>query len=240
MGRFFLVCFFCCFAGVLHADDWNERFEEFFISYLIPRDHPLRGWLDSVFCSFDVLNSEETLRGAGFQILSSVPLHPAVLRHPQAPGYVFKLYFNGEKKKPRDGILGVEWLLRRCVEADKLRRWIQKHKIRHFIVPEKWLYPLSHGERHPAVLVAVDMELESYEMNIQAWKTLVSQEHLDELYLILKEGYGSIYLTGNIPYTKRGKFAFVDTEKPKQKHDLTKVKPYLSEKMQKYWDELIR
>lgn len=236
----FFFSLFLCFAGSLHSDEFNERFEELFISHLLPGDHPLRGWLDSVFSSSHVLDHENTLRAVGFEILACIPRHPAVVKHPHIPGYIFKFYLNGEKKRPRDGILGVEWLLRRCVEAHNLRQWIQKQDIRHFIVPEKWLYPLSHGERHPAVLVATDMELESQEMNIQAWKTLVSREQLDELYSILKEGYGSVYLTGNIPYTKSGKFAFVDTEKPKQEHKLSKVKPYFSESMQSYWDELIR
>jgi hypothetical protein len=237
---FFLICLFSCFVGSLQADELNDRFEELFVSYLLPKEHPLRGWLDVVFSTSLILDNGEMLRAAGFEILACVPHHPAVLRHPNVPGYIFKVYLNGEKKRPRGGILGVEWLLRRCVEADKLRKWIQKQGIRHFIVPEKWLYPLSHGGAHPAILIATDMELESVEMNVYAWKTIVSQEHLDELYSILKEGYGSIYLTGNIPYTKSGKFAFVDTEKPKQIHDLTKVKQYLSESMQKYWDELTR
>jgi hypothetical protein len=238
--RFFLMCLFTCFTSSLQADELNDRFEELFVSYLLPKEHPLRGWLDSIFSTSLILDNKEMLRAVGFEILACIPHHPAVLKHPNIPGYIFKVYLNGEKKRPRGGISGVEWLLRRCVEADKLRKWIQKRGICHFIVPEKWLYPLSHGEMHPAILIATDMELESVEMNIYAWKMIISPEHLDELYSILKPGYGSIYLTGNIPYTKSGKFAFVDTEKPKQMHDLAKVKPYLSESMQKYWDELTR
>jgi hypothetical protein len=236
----FLVCLFSCFFGSLHAGEFDERFEQLFLSHLLPGDHPLRGWLDVVFSTSHVLDSEETLGAVGFEILACILHHPVIAKHPNAPGYIFKMYLNGERKRPRDGFLGVELLLRRCVGADMLRKWIQKQGIHHFVVPEKWLYPLAHGEKHPAILIATDMELENAEMNNHAWKTVVTPEHLDELYSILQEGYGSIYLTGNIPYTKSGKFAFVDTEKPKQARDLTKVKPYLSESMQRYWDELIR
>lgn len=161
------------------------------------------------------------------------------MKHPNAPGYIFKAYLNSEKQHPREGISGVEWLLRRCVGAEDLRKWMQKRRIRHFAVPEKWLYPLLHQERHPVVLIATDMQIQSQEMNLYAWKVLISQEHLRELYAILKAGYGSTYISGNILYTKSGKFAFVDTEKPRQTRDLNKIKPYLSEPMQLYWEQLI-
>jgi len=236
---FFLVSIFFCLTSI-HGDKLNDHFEELFVSYLLPEDHPLRRWLDIVFSTSCILDSEETLRSVGFEILACFPEHPAVAKHPSASGYVFKMYLNGEKKRPRDGISGVEWLLRRCVGADRLRTWIQKQGIRHFVVPEKWLYPLSHGEKHPIVLIATDMEIENEQTTLHAWETIVSQEHLDELYCILKKGYGSIHLTGNIPYTKSGKFAFVDTEKLNQTHKLAKVGSYFSENMQQYWDQLIQ
>lgn len=200
----------------------------------------MRGWLDLLFSSSIILDSEETLRAAGFEILYFKPHHPAVMRHPSIRGYIFKVYLNSEKQRPSEGILGIEWLLRRCVGAAALRKWIQERGIRHFVVPEKWLYPLFHGERHPAILVATDMQIESKEMNLYAWKTLISHEHLRELCAIFKAGYGSTYISGNILYTQSGKFALLDTEKPQQVRDLKKINPYLSESMQLYWDQLIR
>lgn len=235
---FLFVWLFSYLITPLHADVVDDHFEELFVSYLLPQTHPLRGWLDSVFTSSLVLDSEETLRFLGFEILACFSHHATIVRHPSVSGYIFKMYLNGERKRPRDGITGVEWLLRRCVGADILRKWIQQEKISHFAVPEKWLYPLSHEERHPVVLIATDMEIASEEETRLAWKTIISEEHLDELYSILGQGYGSINITGNIPYTKNGKFAFVDTEKLRQTHNLARVRPYLSENMRQYWDEL--
>jgi hypothetical protein len=238
LKKFTLLIF--CFALSLHADKVKERFAELFISHLLHRDHPLRGWLDVVFSNSEILDSEETLRAAGFEILFLKPHHPAIMRHPNAVGYIFKVYLNSENQYPREGISGVEWLLRRCVGAEDLRRWIEKRGIRHFVVPEKWLYPLLHQERHPVILVATDMQIENKEMNLYAWKTLISHQHLRELAAILKAGFGSIYVSGNILYTKNATFAFVDTEKPKQTRDLNKITSYLSETMQVYWEQLIR
>src|SRR5262245_60946940 len=126
MIPFIFICFFSCFADSLYADEFEERFEQLFISYLLSGDHPLRGWLDTLFSTSSILDSEKTLRAAGFQILACIPTHPAIARHPCVPGYIFKMYLNSEKKRPSEGILGVEWLLRRCVGADMLCQWIQK------------------------------------------------------------------------------------------------------------------
>lgn len=208
--------------------------------YLLPEDHLLRGWLDIVFSDSHVLDNEESLRAAGFEILACRSRHPAIVKHFSAPGYVFKMYVNTDRKFPSKKISGVEWLFRRCVGARTLRKWICRQGIRHFVVPEKWLYPLSCNAKHPLVLIAKDMEVESREINAHIWKTLISYEQLDEFYSILKQGYGSTYITGNVLYTKNGKFALIDTEKPKRARDLNKIKPYLSESMQEYWDKLIR
>jgi len=239
MIRFFL-CLYFCLAGLLNADVLTTEFEKQISAYLLPEEHHLRGWLDLVFSDSHVLDNEESLRAAGFEVIACSSRHAAIMTHPSAPGYVFKMYVNTEKRIPRNKISGVEWLLRRCIGARILRKWIARQGIRHFVVPEKWLYPLSCKAKHPLVLIATDMQVESREMNAYVWKTLISHEHLDELYAILSQGYGSIYIEGNILYTKSGKFAFIDTEKPKHARDLTKIKPYLSESMQRYWDKLIR
>lgn len=240
MRLLFLVSLFCGPMLSLHADKYNTYFEEFFAAHLLPQNHPLRGWLEETFITSKLLDSKDTLQRAGFEILACLPEHPAVAKHPSVPGYVFKMYLNSEKKYVRDQISSVEWLLRRCAGAKTLRKWIETQKIRHFVVPEKWIYPLPYETKHPIILIATDMEIEDEQMTCHAWKTVACEEHLNELYSILKKGYGSVNLNGNIPYTKSGKFAFIDTEKIQQTHKMRKVKPYLSEHMQLYWDQLTR
>lgn len=234
----FLIFIISCFGAFFNAERVNSRFEERAAPYLLPEGHPLREWLDATFSTVRILESEATLREAGFEILTCLPKHPAVVKHPSAPGYVFKMYLNSEKKYPRENISSSQWLLYRCIGADILRQWIEQHNIQHFVVPEKRLYVLSCTAAHPVVLIATDMEIEDRKETCRAWKTLATKEHLTELYSILEQGYGSVNLPGNIPYTKHGKFAFIDTEKIRQKHKLRRVKRHLAESMHEPWDQL--
>jgi len=87
-----------------------------------------------------------------------------------------------------------------------------------------------------------EMKVASRETTMRKWKTSVTREHLDELYAILKHGYGgggTAHLVLNVPYIGEGQFAFTDTEDPRSELDLKRVKRFLSKKMQKYWDSLI-
>lgn len=120
----------------------------------------------------------------------------------------------------------------------------KKNKIKHFTVPDKWIYPLpplpAQGVQHAIVLLVKDMNLVSREEIKEAWKTHVTPRHLDELYIILSHGCGSNFLSSNVPYTKDGKFTFIDTEYPKRKISLNKVKLYIAPELHPYWDELVK
>lgn len=217
--------------------------------YLLPLDHPMKPILDSIFSQSRVLESEKSLIDAGFEIIAGpMPLSFVIVaRHFAIPGYVFKLYLDTESRC-RKQIPHWIWLTRRCIGADEIRKMIKKNKINYFSVPDKWLYLLpvppfsSVINPQPVVLIETDMEPESYEVTAHMWKTAITPEHLDELYSILKKGYGGhgmVSLVGNVPYTKQGKFAFTDTEDPRANLKLSQVKKYLSKDMQHYWDELI-
>jgi len=221
----------------------DRRLRTLMAPHLLPLDHPLKPQLDRIFSS-RVTEDKDTLIQAGFSIIASMPgSFVIVARHPSVPGYVFKLYLDSELRN-KDNIPNSEWLARRCIGADIIRKLIHKKKIRHFTIPDKWLYvlsryPLSKGPNpQPVIVVETDMELESEEVTKLAWKSYVTPRHLDELHSIIKHGYGTIGLVRNIPYTKNGTFAFTDTEYPVRKLKLKKVKPYLSEEMQEYWSTL--
>jgi len=224
----------------------DERMRVMMTPYLLPLDHPVKTMLDCIFSQSRAIENKQTLIEAGFIIIASMPgSFVIVARHPLIPGYVFKLYLDTEMRS-KDGIANCEWLTRRCMGAEKIKRTIRQRKIRHFTVPDKWLYvlplyPFSNVPHpQPVILVASDMEPEGEEVTQLAWKTSIQHRHLDELYAILKHGYGTTGLVRNIPYTKSGKFAFIDTEYPERHHKLKKIKTYLSEEMQGYWDTLIR
>lgn len=213
--------------------------------YLIPVNHPAKPVLDALFLQSRVIESEETLLAAGFTILfSQESSFVKVVSHPLLPGYLLKLYLDNETRL-KDGRPGWEWLKDRCKGAKKIRKFIKEKKLKHFVVPDKFIYILpssigTSGPIHqPFVIIVTDMQLVSHEENKWAWMNLATKEVLDELYKVLHKGYGSRFLTGNVPYTKRGKFAFIDTEYPKRHVSLEKAKPYLNPEMQRYWDSLI-
>lgn len=217
--------------------------------YLLPLHHSMKYPLDTIFTKTRATQDDWTVAAAGFRTLYSQPISfIKVVSHPALPGYLLKLYLDSELRE-KDGKPGWMWLAQRCEGAGNIRRLIRKEKIRHFVVPDKWIYPLPVYpaplplpiyKRQPVVLLVQDMQLAGHGASANAWMNLVTYDHLDELYVIISHGYASKYLIGNIPYTKYGKFACIDTEYPKRKPDYEGVKRYLSPAMQKYWDSLVR
>lgn len=109
-------------------------------------------------------------------------------------------------------------------------------------MPDKWLYLLptfqNSSNYHLVLAIVTDMNILSREERKKAWKTVPTKKHLDELYYILSHGAGSNFLSSNVPYTKEGKFAFIDTEYPKRSISLDKVKLYIDASLHPYWDHL--
>lgn len=220
----------------------TKEMKKMIVPHLLPLDHHVMPILDQIFSEPRVLKNEQSLRNAGFSIIAiQAKSSMVVARHPLVPGFVFKIYRDSEPTG-RKGMPGWECLAIRCKNAKKVKKIIDKNCLIHFTVPDKWLYllPITHSKKNhqPVILLATDMEIESRKNTKQAWKTLITPEHLDELYIILKEGYGSCFLINNMPLTKHGTFAFVDLEKPKRKLNMDKVGTYFSRDMRLYWHTL--
>ena len=241
----FLLLSVNCFATLI-----TDHMQSKMAPHLLPRDHPALAKLDLIFSASRVLENERTLIDAGFEVIAGPRVYSfmIVARHPEIPGYIFKLYLDSETRM-RNDIPHWEWLVRRCEGAQAIRKVIKRKGIRHFSVPDKWLYvlptyPFSSAQNSETViLMETDMQLESKEVSKHMWKTAVTRKHLDELYSIFKHGYGGpgiVKLPANVPYTKNGTFAFTDTEDPPAKLKLKYIKKYLSKEMQSYWDDLIR
>ncbi len=215
--------------------------------HLLPLQHVAKVTLDSIFKQSRATANEKSFSRSGFITLSIRPFSYAIIAsHPDLPGYIIKAYLDSElrQKHSKPGWL---WLVSRCEGAANVRQLIKAKKIRHFVVPDKWLYPLpihpapDHPKRRqPILLIATDMNLVSQEESEEAWKKKITHKHLDELYLILSHGFASSHLSWNIPYTKNGKFACVDTEHPKRTPHYKEVKNYLSDEMNSYWDKLVK
>lgn len=245
----FLSSFISIWAGYPNFEDnplLTKKMQAMMEPYLLPLDHPAREALDLIFSRGRVVQDEQSLRHAGFSV-SFIGSRSAVIvaRHHLVPGMIFKIYRDSDPKGRRDHP-GWEWLTQRCVNAKKMRDLIAKYDLVYFKVPEKWLYilPLNSvaspsKNLQPVILLATDMEIENHEETRIAWKRVINRRHLDELYVILKSGYGSTCLISNIPFTKQGTFALVDLEHPKRKFNMRDVEKYFSEPMKYYWRSII-
>lgn len=218
--------------------------------FLLPLNFSEKDRLDALFTISRVIETEESFNEAGFEILFRQPFsYVRIAKHPLFPGFLFKIYLDSELRK-KDGKEGWEWLALRCEGAKNVRNLIKKKKLRYFSVPDKWIYPLPYNplpknedlqfNRQPIILLVTDMDLVPHEESIKAWKNKITHDHLDELYCIISHGFASSHLIWNIPYSKSGKFACIDTENPEKKPAYREVRQYLSKEMCQYWDKLVR
>lgn len=217
--------------------------------YLISSYHPMRAVLDSLFKSARVTQNATSFKEAGFITLSARPRSFVIVaKHPLLPGYLIKAYLDTEMRK-KQKISSWEWLVKRCEGAEKVRQVIKKRKIKHFVVADKYLYPLPQNPsppmtakytRHLAALLVTDMDLAPDGINYHVWANSITHEQLNELYDIITYAKGSSYRPDNISYTNKGQFAFIDTEYPSRGPDYRSIRSFLNVSMRKYWDKIVR
>lgn len=214
----------------------------------LPHDHDLKPILDRIFTESRATLSPDSLKKAGFT--SSKPrkyTHVIVTTHPDAPGWVFKLYLDSQiphkKQSERE-----HWE-DRAKGALLIAQIIEENGFQSlFKVPKKWIYVLPDQPKAPngyvvkeTILVEEDMQILSNKENLNKWKSSgVSQELLSALYIIIRDaGLSDCLKPANIPFSTDGKVAFVDTEL----HSQTKIKykelgGYLSKENKEFWGEL--
>lgn len=190
--------------------------------YFLPYKSETRKKLDKIFKAFRVTQNVDSLERAGFK--KSNPRHYTrlvVTTHPDLPGFIFKIYLDTEalyKRKPEDTF----WL-QRLYWANVIREEIKKRNLGQFFkVPKKWIYPIPEEPsptkcylRKNFILLAEDMNVYNGMENIQEWKTnpIVTKDLLMHLHNFLKDlGLWDCSEPDNIPFSKDGKIAFVDTQ----------------------------
>lgn len=214
--------------------------------YLIPQDHPIYPILSQLFAT-RVTENTQTFEAAGFQILSvRSGSMIKVARHPLLPGYIIKVYLD-DHVKLKENIPDWQWFVYRCQGAKRVANVIEKHHIKHFTVPKKWLFPLPGSTIPPAdptyirkhtVLIAEEMPLIPSDENFHLWKQAITKDYLQELYIILTEASSVRSRPDNIHFLPDGRMAIIDTEYPFKKADKKTMIEYLSPEMQKYWKDL--
>lgn len=210
--------------------------------YLLPSNHPIRNKLDQIFSQTRATTNELTMKMAGFQALDIWKWDKVfVARHPALQGYLIKAYLDNHLYM--DDAL----LINRIIGANALRAAIPILGYQnYFKVPQKWLYPLpdvpsAFPNLRPKnfILIVEDMNIVDSEKNKKMYLKAMDEKRLQALFHLLNM-FGladSIYIK-NIPFSKDGKIAFVDTER----HHIwpvpfKKLTPSLNPKMQTYWSQ---
>lgn len=229
----------------LHSKDVSAKVRP----YLLPNDHPIKSSLDALFSSDRVILNMKKLLKAGFQTAGPRKVTRLIVAtHPDFPGYIFKLYLDAQryhKDTPEHKL----WMMR--IQGVQL---IQKEIDAHgwqgmFKVPKKWIYALPKDPDPSTdfltknyILVEEDMDIYPDAKNKKLWKSnQVSQELLSALFTILKNvGLNDCVKPDNIPFSKDGRVAFIDTQSFHESVPYKDFAPFLSEANQKYWKKLIK
>ena len=235
MRKYFYALILLCFSLAIPLHALIEDIQ----THVIPNNHKKRKQIVRIFENHPhAMDTPQTVKKAGFTILfRQQKSRIVVLKHPDLKGYLIKGFLRCDVD-PEWTVPPWRKLLDRCLGADNIRKFIKKEKIKAFVAPEKLLYEVPNGE-DTVVLLVKDMRLVSLSKSYKIWKEQISKRDLRELYAILSHGYGSPRLPENVPYTKDGKFAFIDTEYPQKPVEYWKVGRYLSDKMKFYWESLV-
>lgn len=219
--------------------------------YLLPDDFEIKGKLDEIFSHGRVILNSSSLLKAGFTTSKTREFSRIVVtKHPELPGYVFKIYLDDESYKSND--VAQRYFLRRIKGALAVQKVIDENNLSDlFKVPKKWIYVLPDAIKAKKkysyksfILVAEDMQIVSKDENKKAWKSSqVNKNTLIGLHIILKDA-GLLDCThiDNIPFSKDGKITFIDTEVYGVDSDrvpLRRLKSALSSKMRHFWYDLI-
>jgi hypothetical protein len=172
---------------------------------------PVTSRVERLFRDPDMFDSREHFRAAGFEVNRRSNLGKIMVgSHAAAEGFLFKKY--SRDVSLRDQLENYEC---RVKGAGRLRALIEEHRLRHVVVPRKWILELprefsSRGSRSH-VLVVERLDLLDTEDSQRAYRH-IDEEVLRELCLVVHEFRGLDSNVKNVPFTRQGQVAFVDTE----------------------------
>jgi hypothetical protein len=176
-----------------------------------------------------MFDSADNWRKAGFAVEGKgTQSDIMVASHPSVKGYLFKKY--SKKISLKDQLKNY---LARIHGADAVRTFIEAHQFTRLTVPRKYLVDLPPAFTHkkkPAFILAVDrMDLLPSEESKKLYSTL-DHEGLRQLCETLRAYQGLDSGVRNLPFTRTGKIAFIDTERwdEKKKKHLHRIREYLT------------
>ncbi|MBN9377981.1 MAG: hypothetical protein BGO14_00660 [Chlamydiales bacterium 38-26] len=221
------------------ANVWNNM-----VPYFLPENHPVKPKLDRLFRK-RVTQNKQTLKKAGFTEPEPKRFSKTIVsKNKKIPGYIFK-FFHDEQKDIQDA----RNCLRRVTGAISVQEALNRYNINHlFVVPKKYIYPLP---AHPSPtetsyrknFVVVENELDIYtgKENNKMWKSpVINPITLTWTFWLLQElGLNDSPYSFNMPITRDGRIAFVDTEHHhKWPVPFEKLWPFLTPEMGSFWKNL--
>lgn len=191
--RLILFCLFFAFSSFVHAS---------VTKYELPHNHVLQKPLKELFKDLDLLSqSYQELQDAGFEVLKYSSI--VVAKHPRLKGYVIKFFISDIPEEEQ-----IQNFVTRVQGSKALQEFIAQNDLQYIVTPKKWLYELQDKY----ILIAEDMNILSASETRKAYSKLASPA-LDELCMTVKKFRGLDSIIKNMPFTKSGKIAFIDTEK---------------------------
>lgn len=197
------------------ASDLLERA----VPLLLPTDHPAVKGLERIDFKLSDFADRGSLREGGFRLVEgSKRVHHdqiMVAGHPELSGYLLKSYpLLGDKISPYRRLL--EYCVR-CEKAAVVRHYIAEQRCRYLTVPSKWIYWLgsrSVSRRATAgyyLLIVEEMDLLSEE-EAEVWYRTHCDGWVEEVLRLYLAMGGLDCNPENLPVTRDGKIALLDTE----------------------------
>lgn len=222
--RFFLTFLICC-SSIPATSTSYERNPSFpqdtwesLKPYFLPEDHPIKPNLDKIFSASRVTESSKTVKKAGFKSNKAKGGSLAIVsKHSKLKGYLVKMYTD-------DFSVTYEWLLwkKRIDGAIAVQKAIDEHGYNSILqVPKKWIYPLplkpfssNSSTAKNFILVVEDVNRINKHDNAFWWRSIaITPEILEAVYTVIQQvGLADCVHVDNMPFTKSGKIAFIDTE----------------------------
>lgn len=175
--------------------------------------------------SIDEKKLSEHLISAGFSIIrisrvNRTQFHDGevkiIMSHQTLEHFIIKLQlpFQGKMKTyPREN-----HNLSRLIGADKIRRLIQEKKLKHIVIPQKYLFKIPEGsndlsdENYATIVEKIDIIKPQNNTEALTLLSTLSYAHFKELLTVIQEiGLCDIHLE-NIYLTTDNKIAIIDTE----------------------------
>jgi len=164
----------------------------------------------------DMFDSVGAFEDAGFSVIRRKRDTTIMVgRYKGIDDFLFKKY-NAHAKSLEDQL---ENYSTRVAGAQALRAFIEQHQLRHITVPRKWRYelPPEFGKAHRKyvessyVLIVERLDVLSETKNEKAYRD-IDKDVLKDLCTVLFRFRGLDSTAKNMPFTKDGQIAFIDTE----------------------------